>query len=341
MITLTPIYRDDIKQAGREFFGPRFVADRLGRNGYWYGGGARHLHLASPVERGGFESLLDRAAALGAQPTARGPAQSPQPVGWRLTFTTPPRLNAIWAMADRGTGLIIEKVHAVTVKKALDHFERLAGVAQNQRLQWDRDPIPGCAFAIFRTGASANRTPELMTTAFLFNLAVHADGRHATFAAEELARAHKSIGEFYESSLIAGIQRSVGPMSRYSHRDQQLTKAASLLASSVFPEADAGRTKEGAAQYSSKRQLRALQFEEWRRQGEKMGWGPKQAQDYLRILECKQAWARLGNTIRGELQSAVRAVRRTLPSAPPRIQVDQVQPAAQPVQKDHGFTHSH
>ena len=341
VITLSPIYPADIRQAGQAYFDPGFMAERLGRDGYWCGGGARTLNLVNPVQAAVFNDLFDKTTFADGKRAPGRSTQSPRLLGWRLTFPTSPRINALWAVADRRPRLVIEKEHAMAVKRTLYQMEWLLGVHHNQRWHRDGGALPGCVVATFRTGAAPDHSPQLTTTAFAFNLAVGCDGRLETYTPEEVQRAHKSLDEFYVTAQNAGFRERLGPIPTYDHRDPELSMAAFSLASQIRFRAARRPDDWPTLDAASRTDHRAWQFAQWRQLGKEIGWGPQQAAAYLRTLECKKAWAHFANSVRGDLEKGVRTVRRIL-AAPPRCtETHQPQPPPPQQQKNQGYTHSH
>ena len=347
MIALLPLYRADIPPAGQEFFDPDFLRERLGRDGLWGGCGARFLQLRNPINPEQFAAMFRKAIWTQAQHTPGGTTEEPRPLGWRLTFTSRPRVNTLWAMADRGRALLIEQGHAQAVTQSLDQMELSLVKAQAQRWQQRgvRPEVCGCVAAAFRTGASQDETPRLATTVFLFNLSVpqHQPQHTSAFTAEELGSAHKALGSFYENAQTVALRERLGPIPAFDHRDPQLARAAESLDQLISRRAAQGQQEWPVLEASSRSEFRRLQVGRWQELGQQIGWGTEQAAAYLDHYEGKLLRARVLKSLGGGLAQGFQALRRVVTPPPHRTEALQYQepPPAQPRSKDQGHSHSH
>ena len=331
MITLTPIYKPDLAQAGKEFFNPEFLTQRLARDGHWHGSGARLLRLANPVEPATFAALLREAEKARPKRAPGRRSEAPHPLGWRLTFDTPPRLNALWATADRGRGLLLEQGHTLGVKESLYRMEWLLAKAQTARRLQTEEIKPGCVLAAFRTGASADQTPRLTTTVFLFNLNVGNKGEPQAFTNEEVHRVVKALDPFYKDARDTAIRERLGPIPTFDHRDQKLARAAKSLDAHVAAQAQSLTADYPTLAPMPRHEHRRWQHKRWRRQGERIGWGPNETLAYLDRCQRQQAWARLTQGFRNKLATGVAQLRRVVTRSTPTLAASLTPaPATQP-----------
>jgi hypothetical protein len=196
--------------------------------------------------------------------------------------------------------------------------------------------------ATFRTGASEDQTPRLATTAFLFNLNVSKKGESQAFTGEEVNRAVKAIDSFYKAARDAAIQERLGPIPMFDHRDPQLARAAKSLDSYAAWQAKSLTADWPNLGPMSRMEHRRWQHKRWQRQGERIGWGPRETLGYLDRYQRQQVWARLTKGIRNNLTAGLAQVRRVVTRSSPSPAPSPAQnPAMQPAQtKAQRYTHS-
>ena len=281
MISITPIYQTDGDKPFREFFVPEFRSQRLGDSGCWQGDGAKLLNLERPVELEAFQRLLSGQTPDGAKRLLAEPNNQRRELGWRVTIAAPPSLTVLWALAPERKRAHLEYAHAHSVMYALWNFERAVS-GWDWRQRRGREQYPAAILAKFLCGAARDQTPHLHTGAFLFNMAFHQDGTIGTFTNAQVTKQKFQLEATYaefRDAMLWGIIRPYREMcgvdSRIEGIPQELCRRF-FFDPSFSPQKAVG-LGQAAAPLSSE-QL----FANWQEKAEEWGWGPKQAERFLR-----------------------------------------------------------
>ena len=282
MISISPIYQTDGDKPFREFFVPEFRSQRLGHPGCWQGEGAELLGFKNPIELETFQHLLSGQTPDGAKPLLTEPSNQRRELGWRVTVAASPCLTVLWALAPEPVRERLEYTHATCADFALRKIELAMSdwdwVQDENRMEYG-----GAVFAKFRCGAASDQTPNLHTTAFLFNLAFHVDGTIGTFTSSEVLRQRFQLQTTYElhrdvrlcDDIGAYRQMCGGVDLRIEGVPQELCRRF-FFDSSFSPQKDVGLGQVAAP-------LRSEQlFAKWQEKADEWGWGPKQAESFLR-----------------------------------------------------------
>ena len=340
MISVSPIYQTDGDRLYREFFQPEFGSQRLGRPGHWRGSGAALLRLQDPVQLSAFENLLAGRTPSGAEALWPESSARRHELGWRLTISASPSLTVLWALAPRLVRARLEDTHGSSVRYALWNFEGAVS-GWDWRQEEGHDKFPGALFATFRCGAAWDQTPHLHTTAFVFNLAFHHDGTVGTFTTDQVFQQRFQLQATYEQMRDTMLWGDIGVYGEIPGVDLRIVGVPQELCqrfcfdSSFSPQ---GRAEPG----QQPRPLRSEQlFAVWQRQAQGWGWGPKQAEEFLRHARWERMLHDLGERWRFRLHQGEQLVKRARNSLRKLTPVRRSQDPRSSQDKDQGQTHSH
>ena len=340
MITISPIYQTEGDRPYREFFQPEFGSQRLGRPSRWRGRGASLLGLQNPVPLSAFQNLLAGRTPNGAEPLRSESSARPPELGWRVTLSASPSLTVLWAMAPPPVRARLEDTHASSVRHALCSFETAVS-GWDWRQDKGHDARPAALFATFRCGAAWDQTPQLHTTAFVFNLAFHRDGTVGTFTADQVFQQRFQLQTSYEEMRdtmlwgdIGAYRETRGVDLRIEGVPQELCRRFCFDPSFSPQQADESGHRSPP--------LRSDQlFAAWQQRGAEWGWGPKQAEAFLREARWDRRVHDLGERWRSGLSQGEQLAKRVV-NAVKQLRPVKRSPAARSNQdKDHWTTHSH
>ena len=154
--TITSIHSWDAKEAFVEFFTKEFREQQLGQPGRWFLLGTPSPFLYDPVRVADVKLLIERSDRNN---TAH------DPLAWRLDFEAGDGATTLWALNSQPMRGRIEQGHGLAVKTAL--IDWLPALVESQRGLFGKPP--GAICALFGSGTGKGQTPNLHTTAFLFN----------------------------------------------------------------------------------------------------------------------------------------------------------------------------
>jgi hypothetical protein len=344
MITISPIFEKDGDKAYREFFQDEFVAQRLGKPGYWQGEAAKILHLGDPVQWAPFQNLLHGRTPDGAQRLVAESGGSDRELGWQLTISTSPSLSVLWALGPVRTRGRLEYTHFSSVRHALSCFEQAIH-------GWDgegdlpRGKNPAGLFAAFRSGAAWDQSPHLHTTVFCFNLGLRRDGTAQTFTTDQVKNQRFNLRQSVEEMLEVMLWGDIGAYKQVRGAEQRLAGVPQEVCQKFCFDPKyrinrIGKIEEPAEPLPSK-----YLFCRWQEQAEQWGWGPKQAEAFLRDARRARDWEELKvrccyRVARGMhlLQETGKSLHGLLQGGKNRTEMPV---AKQSKAQDHGETHSH
>ena len=289
-VTITPIHAQDGNRAYQEFFQDGYASQRLGQPGRWTGTAAAKLPLANPVELAPFQNLLAGRSPDGTQRLTSAPSGAGDQnriLGWRLTFSSARSLNALWGLAPPASQAAIETAHAAGVNLALRQFQLAVG---HQTEPGDRAHAPApmrllCA-KFHSVMASDERSPDLRTTVFFFNVAWGEDGTIRTLSSDQVLRQHGPLKRMFDDVTDVRLYLNVGTLQREVGWDRHIIGIPREICrghdSGPAPAQESARAK---AQPMVGRSDRLLP---WQEQTARLGWGPKQAAAFLRRAQWKQ-----------------------------------------------------
>jgi conjugative relaxase-like TrwC/TraI family protein len=226
--------------------------------------------------------------------------------GWDLCFSAPKSVSVLWSQADPETRSKIQQAQERAVRDALGYLEKTALVTRTGRGGQVHQRAEGGFFALFEHGTSRAHDPQLHTHVIAVNLCVGADGETRTIHSRDLYTHKMAAGALYRASLSQRLGEELGlktyrptdkvtvlgktikvprawyevrgvpqkTCDRFSQRSAMIEELASLYGWSS-PEvkahmAEATREHKGHIN-------REESFEIWAKQGETMGFGPRQA----------------------------------------------------------------
>jgi len=285
VITITSIEESAGDQPYREFFQKEFPMQRLGKPGYWQGGAVERLQLQNPVNLATFQNLLHGQSPDGTNRLVKERVAPHHPLGWRLTVTTSPSVTLLWALAPPETRLRIERAHLLSVRNALQQFERAVGGGKYKGCDLSQvDPVG--LFARFNCGAACDQSPHLHTTAFFFNFALHRDGTVRTFTTDEVCRQRFRLEAASEKRLRYQLIGVIGPYMEEQWTDLRIRGVPQELASKFrFDPSFKLRSTNTLLDRSELWRSDQL-FKVWKLQAQAWGWGPKHAEQFLTQARC-------------------------------------------------------
>ena len=342
MITISPIFGKDGDKAYREFFQEEFISQRLGKPGYWQGEAAKILHLGDPVQWAPFQNLLRGRTPDGAQRLVAESGGSDRELGWQLTISTSPSLSVLWALGPVRTRVRLEYTHFSSVRHALSCFEQAIH-------GWDgegdlpRGKNPAGLFAAFRSGATWDQSPHLHTTVFFFNLGLRPNGTAQTFTTDQVKNQRFNLRQSVEEVQEVMLWRAIGAYQLVQGAEQRLAGVPQEVCQkfcfdSKYRINRIGKVEEPAEPLPSK-----YLFSQWQKQAEQWGWGPKEAEAFLRSARRARTWAELKAQCREKVQQGTQILQETGHSLRERLQSSKNR-TEMPVtrqSKDHEQTHSH
>ena len=195
---MSPIYQENAADVYKPFFESPFLQMRLGKPGLWLGQAAKLLPLTNPVQQRALENLLSGLSPDGKTRLVPEAANPDRVAAWRMVITLPPVANRAWSVRPRKIRLAIERAFAKAVNRALKQLEKRVSEPSQ------RAAAAGL-FAVFRTNAAQDFSPQLQATVLFPNLGIQPSGKVTTFSPEKL------MG--LESGLRTFLERDISPWS--------------------------------------------------------------------------------------------------------------------------------
>jgi|APThiThiocy_ev2_2_1041544.scaffolds.fasta_scaffold01801_10 Ti-type conjugative transfer relaxase TraA len=269
--------------------------------GQWFGRGAEVLGLSGQVESDHLYNLFDGLSPRGdislvQRQNHEGKAEH-RP-GWDLTFSAPKSVSTMWSQADEETRSKLQRIQDRAVKAALGYLQDTAASTRRGR-EGKRLEEVGLVAALFEHSTSRALDPQLHTHALIMNVSVRDDGTTGTLSSLDLFLSKMAAGALYRAELAKGLQVELGLILRrertwfeiegvskelvqeFSKRreaiEEQLAKSGLSSAEAAAVAAIQTRTaKDGVS--------RAELFQEWRREGERLGWSADQVDRLIGML---------------------------------------------------------
>ena len=263
-------------------------------SGRWFGEGAERLGLSGEVSPDHLYNLFDGLSPCGRVSLVqrqRHEGKAGHRPGWDCTFSAPKSLSALLSQSDEPTRRAIQDVHHQAVEAALGYLQDTAASTRRGK-GGSRLERSGIAAAIFEHSTSRALDPQLHSHCLIMNLSVRRDGTTGTLSSLDLFLSKMAAGALYRTELAKGLQDlglllrrekawfevegvSARLVESFSKRraaiEQAMAESGLSSAKSAAVAATRTRTaKEGVS--------RADLFQEWGREGERVGWGRAQAQ---------------------------------------------------------------
>ena len=344
MITISPIFEKDGDKPYREFFQPEFKSQRLGKQGYWQGEAVETLHLGNPVPLAAFQNLLHGYTPDGARRLVAESGGADRELGWQLTISASQSLSVLWALAPARTRLRLEYTHFSSVRYALSCFEQAIH-------GWDgegnlpRGKNPAGLFAAFRSGAAWDQSPHLHTTVFFFNLGLRPDGTAQTFTTDQVKNQRFNLRQSVEEMLVVMLWGDIGAYRLVQGAEQRLAGVPEELSQKFFFDPNYRINRVGKVEEPVKPLPSSYLFSRWQAQAEQWGWGPKQAEAFLRDARRARDWEELKGRWRQQVHRGRHLLQETGKSLHSLLQGGknhtEMPVAKQSKDQGHEETHSH
>ena len=263
--------------------------------GRWMGSGVRSLRLPEKVERQHLKRLFagqdpDIGVFMG-QEQHYTDGRSRQP-GWDCTFNAPKSVSVFWSQADEGTRAIIESAQRRAVSAAVGYLEDNAAWCRRGASGMELEKAK-LVVATFEHGTSRAQDPHLHTHALVLNVAPREDATWGALVSRPLFRHKMAAGAVYRAELSLLLQMELGLRVELDHaqsfRLSDVPKSVVEFFSKRRAEILAAIHEFGSAhpkvadmltlktRTSKEHVARQKLFEQWQREGQDLGFGPKQA----------------------------------------------------------------
>ena len=288
-----------LKAAQQEYY-----TKSLGPPGQWYGRGAAELGLHGKVEVSQLRNVFDGKSPDGTEQLVQIQKwkERERQCGWDMTFSAPKSVSVVWAMSDSKSRAQIESAHHAAVEKAVSFLESEAGITRRGAggKTWEKAKL---VFALFQHGTSRASDPQLHTHTLLVNLCVREDGTTGAVRSKGFFQNKTAAGKVYQLALAQRLREDLNlsvSLDKYSCRVDGVSRKVCRHFSKRREEIEKVLQRDGdhSAKHServaietrpSKHERPANQlFAEWQREGEKHGWGSKDAARMLEEAARKQ-----------------------------------------------------
>lgn len=328
MITITPILEGDLDDACREYLRDEFQTHRFG---------TRSLLFCNPERPGARPTAISKTEAsnLLRGGEANETISDRERVGaWKFSFSGSQSLSVLYALAPEKYAARIENGQVETAHAALGELagclldaEEQKGFmgtlldnrdtpaspstddrpeAQQNRTGHLRDKMRECAFLVFSSSIATDQSPHLRTTAFLLNRSFfQAQPPRSIASAEDIRRVQAPLNEAYAGALDYFISKAIGPFKRVANIDELRIVGVpqAVVQKFLF---DPSFNQPDLFDPSSRGLQRNELAAQWRAQGERFGWGPRQAEALLFALERE----RISSVLKDQICARFRDVER-------------------------------
>lgn len=262
--------------------------------GKWFGKGAEAFGLTGTVQPDELYNLFDGRSPGGetflVQKYRRKDSVAHRP-GWDLTFSAPKSVSALWSQCDEEKRLAIQEIQAAAVLAAITYLQDEAGFTCRGKDGAILERA-GLFVALFEHCTSRALDPQLHTHALFMNLSLRADGGTGALSCLHLYEAKMAAGAIYRAELSRLLEQRLGLtivrdkswfeikgvspklIKEFSKRREEIV--ATLMEkgmSSAKAAAAATLETRSSKDFAHRSEL----FGAWRKDGERLGWGPSMA----------------------------------------------------------------
>lgn len=290
----------------------RFVDERLGSLGLWFGQPARFLHLPDSVTADSLGKLLRGDFACFLKNTNTSAANQQIAGAFKLEIHAHPSLNALYAAAGPSRQEFIGGEHILATWSAVRGF-----IDNQELMQANLNPTGKTAYpiaAVFHSAATANQQPGLKTTAVFPHYGICRDGSSKLLDLEDTP--FKKLAYYYESALEMGLLRSIGGCPHKAIGDLQLVGVPQKLIDH-FSRAATAEQKHERGLKSPEKTTQASEelLHQWRREAKALGWGPTNVELFVKRLQFNTALRETRRALQNRIESITRlqeVVKRTV-----------------------------
>ncbi len=281
MITIIPIYENDAEKAYREFFEKEFITHQIGTQGRWLGAGAELLKVQNPVKLRTFQNLLHGRTPDGAGNLLEDANHSNRETAWRLTFSAPENLSALWALAPDKDRRQIDRAHCYAVRSTLGYYERWITNGDDVA-PWEYRPA--ALFAAFRSGVGQDQRPDLHSTVFVMNFRLCPEAKTETLTHEGILQHMDKLKGHYEVHLQRSLVLGIGPVLPLKDAESKLFGMPRDLSRKLSLDSSNGGNRIGLLPLQANRLRNDELFVGWQQKAHDLGWGPVKAATYLHAI---------------------------------------------------------
>lgn len=258
--------------------------------GIWMGEGAELLGLSGVVDKNVFSSLFAGMKLRGGQLVQNALQKNRQP-GWDLTFSAPKSVSVLWSLLPSELGAEIRAAHLTAVQEACRYLENQAAWTRRGKAGLQREPAK-LVIGLFEHGTSRAGDPQLHTHALFLNIGVRTDGTTGTIESKPLYQHKMVAGALYRAELSKQLEWRLGLVAErvkswfeiqgvskklMSHWSTRRAEIETALESKGYSSAKASEIANLTTRHTKQHICRGELFDEWRKQGQAIGWGVNEA----------------------------------------------------------------
>ncbi len=292
MLSITSIRQKDAERFYAEYFDAELRSRRLFGVSDWIGHPPEVLALDEYPALSTFRNLVNGLTTDGAK-AAIPNAQDPDRVAlWQLDMSGSQSLSVLWAMAPQKWQSIIGEAHRRAAQTVLECFQK--SVAERNSSPEEKANPLGVAFS---SAAAHDQTPHLKATGFVLTHGFLQDGSARNLQPpRDLDKQKRILGIIYDLLVMGDLHMQIGSFQRVPGMEEfRIHGVPQELVQRFF--FDPKFSEEMRLRASHKDLAEVNLFALWKQEGQRFGWGERQASALIRQAIHRKSWADLKITL--------------------------------------------